>query len=124
MPKTKLMCMCAKGKAPPLLAVALQGEVVEWVFKFKYLDTLVSSSGDILAEVQARVMKAIDTFALFKPIMFNKVISLGNRMLFYMVFIPPTFTFGCECLVLKPAMASHFKATHMFFLRFMLGSTC
>jgi hypothetical protein len=31
-PKTNLMCMCAKGKAPPLPAVALWGKVVEWVF--------------------------------------------------------------------------------------------
>jgi hypothetical protein len=51
MPKTKLMCVCAKGKAPPLPAMALWGEVVEWVSKFKYLGTLVSSFGDILVEV-------------------------------------------------------------------------
>jgi hypothetical protein len=59
--------------------LALQGEVVEWVSKFKYLGTLVSSSGDILAKV-----KAIGTFALLKPILLNKGISLGTQMLFYM----------------------------------------
>jgi hypothetical protein len=51
MPKTKLMCVCVEGKAPPLPAMALQGEVVEWVSKFKYLGTLVSSSTSILVEV-------------------------------------------------------------------------
>jgi hypothetical protein len=45
------MCVCAKSKAPPLPAVALQGEVVEWVSKFKYLGTLVCSFRDILVEV-------------------------------------------------------------------------
>jgi hypothetical protein len=45
------MCVCAEGKAPPLPTVALRGEVVEWVSKFKYLGTLVSSSTNILAEV-------------------------------------------------------------------------
>jgi hypothetical protein len=34
---------------------------------------------------------------LFKPILLNKTISLGTRMLFFMAFIPPTLTFGCEC---------------------------
>ncbi len=97
MPKTKFMCVCAEGKAPPLPTMALRGEVVEWVSKFKYLGTLVSCSGDILAEMQARVVKAISTFALFKPILLNKTISLGTRMLFFMAFIPPTLTFGCEC---------------------------
>jgi hypothetical protein len=71
-PKIKLMCVCAEGKAPPLPAVALRGEVVEWVSKFKYLGTLVSSFGDILAEVQARVVKAIGTFASFKPILITR----------------------------------------------------
>jgi hypothetical protein len=97
MPKTKLMCVCAEGKAPPLPVVALRGEVVEWVFKFKYLGTLVSSSRDILVEVQAKVVKVIGTFASLKPILLNKPISLGTRMMFYMAFIPPTLTFGCEC---------------------------
>jgi len=120
-PKTKLMCVCAKGKAPPLLVVALQGEVVEWVFKFKYLGTLVSSFGDILVEMQARVVKAIGTFASLKPILLNTVISMGTRMLFYMAFIPPIFRFGCECWALKLAMASHLEATHMSFLCSMLG---
>jgi hypothetical protein len=67
------MCVCVEGKAPPLPAVALWGEVVEWVSKFKYMSTLVSSFGDILVEVQARVVKAIGTFASFKPILLNKV---------------------------------------------------
>jgi hypothetical protein len=49
MPKTKFMCLRAKGKAPHLPTMALWGEVVEWVSKFKYLGTLVSSSRDILA---------------------------------------------------------------------------
>jgi hypothetical protein len=93
--------------------------VVEWVFK--YLGTLVSSSRDILAEVQARVVKAIGMFASLKPILLNKAINLGTWILFYMAFIPPTLTFGCECWALKPAMASHLEVAHMFFLRFMLG---
>ncbi len=84
------MCVCAEGKAPPLPTMALQGEVVEWVFKFKYLGTLVSSSGDIMVEVQVKVVKAIGTFASLRPIMFNKAINLGTRMMFYMAFIPPT----------------------------------
>jgi len=71
------MCVCVEGKAPPLLAVALRGEVVEWVFKFKYLGTLVSSYWDILAKVQVKVVKVIGTFASFKPILLNKAISLG-----------------------------------------------
>jgi hypothetical protein len=50
-PKTKFMCVCAEGKAPSVPTVALRGEVVEWVFKFKYLTTVMSSYGDILAEV-------------------------------------------------------------------------
>jgi hypothetical protein len=98
------------------------GEVMEWVFKFKYLGTLLSSSRDILVEVQARVVKVIGTFASFKPILLNKAISLGIWMLFYMVFIPPTLTFGCEFWALKLPMASHFEATRMSFLRSMLGS--
>jgi hypothetical protein len=120
-PKTKLMCVCVEGKAPPLPVVALRGEMVEWVSKFKYLGTLVSSSWDILVEVQARVMKAIGTFASFKPIMLNKVISLGTGMLFNMAFIPPIFRFGCECWALKPAMASHLEATHMSFIMLYVG---
>jgi hypothetical protein len=67
----------------------------------------VSSSGDILIEVLVRVVKAIGTFDSFKPILINKAINLGSRMLFYMAFIPLTLTFGCECWALKPAMASH-----------------
>jgi hypothetical protein len=67
------------------------------------------------------VVKFIGTFASLKPIFLNKVISLGIRMLFHMAFIPPTLTFGCECWALKPTMASHFEATHMSFLHFMLG---
>ncbi len=47
-PKTKLICVWAEGKAPPLPIVASWGEVVEWVSKFKYMDTLVSSFGDII----------------------------------------------------------------------------
>jgi hypothetical protein len=121
MPKIKFMCVCAEGKAPPFLAMALRREMVEWVFKFKYLGTLVSSSGDILIEVQVRVVEAIGMFASFKPILLNKAISLGIQMLFYMAFIPLTLTFGCECWALKLAMASHLQATHMFFLRSMLG---
>jgi hypothetical protein len=66
-------------------------------------------------------MKAIGTFALLKPILFNKAISLGIRMLFYMAFILPTLTFGCECSALKPALASYLEATHMSFMHFMLG---
>lgn len=92
MPKTKLMCVCVEGKAPPLPAMALQGEVVEWVSKFKYSGTLVSSSRDILVEVQVKVVKSIGTFASLKPIMLNKAINLGTRMLLYMAFIPPTLT--------------------------------
>jgi len=113
--------VCAEGKAPPFPTVALQGEVVEWVSKFKYLGTLMFSSGDILAEVQARVVKAIGTFASFKPILLNKAISLPIQMLFYMAFIPLTFTFGCECWALKPTMANHLEATHMYFMHSMLG---
>jgi hypothetical protein len=94
---------------------------VEWVSKFKYLGTLVSSSGDILAKVHARVVKVIGTFTSFKPILLNKAINLGIRMLFYMAFIPPIVTFGCECWALKPTMDNHLEATHMFFLRSMLG---
>jgi hypothetical protein len=115
------MCVCVEGKAPPFPVVALWGEVVEWVSKFKYLGTLVSFSGDILNEVQARVVKAIGTFALLKPIRLNKAISLGIHMLFYMAFIPPTLMFGCECWALKPTMAIHLEATHMSFLCSMLG---
>jgi hypothetical protein len=81
----------------------------------------MSSSKDILAKVQARVVKAISTFALFKPILLNKAINLGTQMVFYMAFIPLTLTFGCECWALKPAMASHLEATQMFFLCSMLG---
>jgi hypothetical protein len=115
------MCVCAKGKAPPLPTVALWGEVVEWVSKFKYMGTLMSSSMDILIDVQARVVKVIGTFASLKPILLNKAINLGIWMLFYMAFIPPTFMFGCECWALKPAMASHLEATHMSFMHSMLG---
>jgi hypothetical protein len=94
---------------------------MEWVSKFKYLGTLVSSFGDIPAEVQARVVKAIGMFASLKPILLNKAISLGTRMLFYMAFIPPTLTFGCECWALKLALANHLDATHMSFMHSMLG---
>jgi hypothetical protein len=115
------MWVCVEGKAPPLPIVALRREVVEWVSKFKYLATLVSSSGDILAEVQAKVVKAIGKFASFKPILLNKAISLGTPILFYMALIPPTFMFRCECWALKPVVVGHLEATHMSFMHFMLG---
>jgi hypothetical protein len=83
----------------------------------------MSFSKDILAEMQARVVKVIGMFASLKPILFNKAINLGTQMLFYMAFIPPTFTFGCECWALKSAMANHLEATHMSFMRSMLGLT-
>jgi hypothetical protein len=103
-------CVPRARHYPSLPVVALRGEVVEWVFKFKYLNTLVFTYGDILAKVQARVVKVIGTFASLKPILLNKAISLSTQMLFYMTFIPPTFTFGCECWALKPAMANHLQA--------------
>ncbi len=67
------------------------------------------------------MVKAIGMFTSLKPILLNKAINLGTRMLFYMAFIPPTFMFGYECWALKLTMASHLEATHMSFLHSMLG---
>jgi hypothetical protein len=116
------MCVCAEGKAPPLPAVALREEVVEWVSKFKYLGTLVSFSKDILAEVQARVVKAINTFALLKPILLYKAIVWALKCYSIWHSFPLTLTYGCECWALKSTMASHLEAIHMSFMRSMLGS--
>ena len=125
-PKTKLMCVRPgqdSASVPPLPVVVLRGETVEWVDVFKYLGTMVQSNGRIGKEVDSRVAKAIGKFAQLRPILLNRAISLGTRMLFYKAFLPPTLTYGCESWPISGEQARRLNARHMGFLRSMLGIT-
>ena len=69
------------------------------------------------------MVKATATFAMLRPILLNKAITLATRMLFYKAFIPPALVFGCESWALTKPLGSRLDAVQMAFLRRMTGAS-
>ena len=123
--KIGLRINCEKTKAmkigpeqhPPIL---IMQQNVDYVEKFPYLGSYMSSDGDSEPDVRARIGKAASIFQRLRPIWSSTTINLNVKLRLYTNIVIPTAIYACETWKRTAMIAHRLDVFHRRCLRAIL----
>ena len=123
--KIGLRINCEKTKAmkigpeqhPPIL---IMQQNVDYVEKFPYLGSYMSSDGDSEPDVRARILKAASIFQRLRPIWSSTTINLNVKLRLYTNIVIPTAIYACETWKRTAMIAHRLDVFHRRCLRAIL----
>jgi hypothetical protein len=119
--KTKTMMT---AKEPEILNIKIGEESLEQVTNFKYLGTIIESSGKQEIDINERIQKTTKTYHMMRQnFIKKKEISKKTKMTVFKTIYRPILTYGSETWVLTRPMKSKIQAIEMKYLRAVKGIT-
>ena len=117
--KTKVMVI-SKSDEDTRTHIAVNGEELEQVTKYKYLGSIVTQDGRCVDEIKTRIAIAKTAFNKVKSLVTNRSISVGLRKRFIKSYVWSTLLYGCESWNMSKEMERRIEAAEMWFFRRML----
>ena len=90
--KTKAMTVGDQTTSP----ITLEGENIEKVDKFQYLESYVCENGDVEVDIRAKLGKASSVFQRLRPIWKCSTITSGVKRRLYSSIVVPTGIYARE----------------------------
>ena len=102
--------------------ITIGGTVLPWTDKFKYLGSHFTATGELDTELSYRIGCAAAVFRrLQRPFFCQRAISLGTRMVVFVVMVLSVLLYGCESWALTAAQLRRLEVFHKGCLRQILG---
>ena len=122
--KTKLMVVGQAVHAEDRAPIQVGDGEVECVDEFIYLGSIISSNGQIDAEVDRRIANASKAFAALRPAVFNdRNLSVNTKRQVYQACVLSVLLYGSECWTLLCRHHNRLNAFHHRCVRNILGIT-
>ena len=115
--KTKAMKI-GPDQHPPIL-IMLQN--VDYIEKFPYIGSYMSSDGDSGPDVRARIEIAASIFQRLRPIWSSTTINLNVKLCLYTAIVIPTAIYACETWKRTAMIAHRLDVFHRRCLHAILG---
>src|SRR5688572_5876263 len=112
--KTKTMVMCKDGGG--VVNITIDGQRVEQVESFKYLDAIISEDEGSLNDVKTRIALVKDAFNKRKELL-TKGVSRTLKTRLVKVLVWPVVLYGCETWTLRRAEIDRLEALEMWIWR-------
>ena len=103
---------------PPILVMH---QNVDYIEKFPYLVSYMSSDGDSEPDVRVRIGKAASIFQLLRPIWSSTAINLNVMLRLYTAIVIPTAIYACETWKRTAMIVHRLDVFHRHCLRAILG---
>ena len=104
--------------------IILRGEEIEVLDEFKYLGSILSSSGDLSCEISNRISCALKRFAcLTKPLWNNRYMSRETKCKVYKAVVLSSLLHGSESWAIQDSQVQRLEVFHMKCLRQIMGIT-
>ena len=115
--KTKILSIGAEEAN-----ISIAGRVLENVSEFRYLDSIVTKSGDVYLEVVKRIQKANRTLCYWKRRVFtNRGFSKNTKLRILGHHVMPVLLYGCETWAITQVDIRRLNTFHMRCIRSILG---
>jgi hypothetical protein len=102
--------------------LAVRGEPLAWVNKFKYLGSCFESTASLGADIARRTQLAAHAFRqLERPVLRQACVSLSTRISVYICMVMSVLLYGSESWALSAAQLEHLEVFHRCRLRMILG---
>lgn len=123
-PKTKGMAL-GEGLADEDVApLVVESGEIEMVEHFTYLGSILSSSGDVMQDVKARIGKASRVFGYLRSAVFgNPTLSIPTKRVVYKATVLAVLLYGAETWTLKAEHVRRLTSFHNRCVRTILGVT-
>ena len=123
-PKTKHMAAGREANACDKVPITAEGGDIEAVEDFPYLGSIVSASGTIDADVEARIAKASRAFgALRRPVFMDRNLTLETKRQIYSACVLSVLMYGSECWTPLRRHVRKLNTFHHRAIRIILGIT-
>jgi len=120
--KSKGMVSGIGADTSVLAPITVEGGVIDLVEQFQYLGSIISSDGELYAELSGRLAKAAKMFgSLRQSIFVNKSLSVKTRQCVYRSTVVATLLYGSETWALKARQARRLEVFHNRCVRAVLG---
>ena len=106
--KTKIM---ASG---PIIAWEIDGETVETVSDFIFLDSKITADGDCSHEIKRRLLLGRKVMTNLDSILKSRDITLLTKVCLVKAMVFPVVTFGCESRTIKKAECQRIDAFELW----------
>ena len=104
--------------------IILRGEEIEVVNEFKYLGSVLSSSGNLSSEISYRISCALARFATLKKQLWNnRYISRETKCKVYKAVVLSSLLYGSESWAILDSQVKRLEVFHRKCLRQILGIT-
>ena len=118
--KSKVM-RCTRNEVGARLNVMLNGEALEEVDHFKYLDSVIAANGGVEADVHHSVSEGCKVLGALKGLMKNRGLEMNVKNVLYEKVIVPTVMYGSEAWDMKVTETQKLNVFEMKCLRSMTG---
>ena len=121
-PKTKAMVVSQTDST--IQELQFNTDTVEVVEEFKYLGSVLQSSGSAEADVKSRIDKASQAFGRLKRSVFqDKALSVTTKRVVYKAVVLGTLLYGSETWTTKRSITQKLETFHNRCLRMIFGIT-
>ncbi len=103
--------------------INLQGENLESVHTFKYLEAILAENGDLDAEMTHSIQSGWKNWNMVSGILCDRRISVRVKGYEYKTAIRPAMMYGAETWAVKKAQEKKLDVAEMRMLRHMSGVT-
>ena len=87
----------------PITSWEIDGETVETVADFIFLDSKITADGDFSHEIKRRLLLGRKVITNLDSILKSKDITLLTKVCIVKVMVFPVVTYGCESCIIKKA---------------------
>nr|XP_034338546.1 uncharacterized protein LOC117692963 [Crassostrea gigas] len=110
--KTKAMKVKTRKSGP----ITIEGEELEEVEKFIYLRSIISRTGGSDEDINARISKARQAFAMLKPVWSSTTLNESTKIRIFNINVKSVLLYGCETWRLTTGLQqkSRFLPTNAF----------
>ncbi|RVE51364.1 hypothetical protein evm_003919 [Chilo suppressalis] len=115
--KTKCMVISRNTHLEPYIAVS--GQTIERVRKYKYLGTWLTESWDSELEIKTRIEIARNAFKNMSKVLCNRNLKITLRTRLLLCYVWPILLYGCESWTIKEDLRKRIEAFEMWCYRHM-----
>ena len=115
--KTKTMVVCRDET--PDVRIAINGQVLEQVKKFKYLGQWITDDGRCECEIKNRIEIARSTFIKMRDVLISRKLHLEIRKRLVRCYVLSTFLYASESWTLDRQIEDKINAFEMWIFRRM-----
>ena len=103
--------------------VAIEGESIPKVDKFRYLGSIIQENGDIEEDINHRIRVGWQKWKNASGVLCDKRIPLRLKGRVYRMVVRPALLYGAECWPIRKSHVQRMRVTEMRMIRWICGHT-